>query len=336
MIFDFIMETSVIASFLIVLILIIQKVFKNSIAPHIGYYLWIVLIIKLLIPINISSNVSLERFIDVKPVKTQQIKYDYFKVITKEIETQDKINQNINVKDLWFIVVSMIFCYGLFLYIKLMVNIKKSKEITDLRYREMLNRCRKQLNIKTKVKIIEAKFIQSPAIVGIFRPVILMPANLLENMSDKNIKFVLLHELTHFKFGDVVINMLLQVVKVLYFFNPLIYFATRKVKDECEIACDYRVLKHIGKEEFKNYGNALIDLSTNEYKKEYIPLSIGIAMNKNELKRRIIMIGKNNKFGKKQVIAGVGALLMVGAVGLTTYADGKDAKESTKIESEIN
>lgn len=323
MFFDFVVETSIISSFLVLFIFLIQKIFKNSIAPNIGYYLWLIVILKLVIPINIQSELSLERFINVKP-KVQEIKYNE---VAAEVKETEEINQNNILEYLWFSGVSIISCYGLFLYIKLKASLKNSKEITDLQYINILKSCRKNLNIKSEVKLLEVDFIESPSIVGGIKPIILIPSKLLNKISEKNIRYIFLHELTHFKCGDIFINLLLQGVRVVYFFNPIIFFATMKVKEECELACDFRVLKKLGKDEFKNYGNALIDLSVNEYKREYIPLSVGMSMNKNELKRRILMIGKNNKFDKKHLIAGFGALLMVGAVGLTTYAaDENDTK----------
>ena len=334
MIFDFIIETSIISSFLVILILIVQKIFKNKIAPHIGYYIWMILIVKLLVPINIQSDLSLERLINIEPLRVQQVNNNDSRVMTEEIGMEKTINQKSYFKFLWFFTVSLIFCYGLFLYAKLKLNIRKAEEIKDLRYMKILRSCKEKLKIRSDIKIVEGDFIKSPAIVGIIKPIILIPKGMLKNMQSRNIEFIFLHELTHFKYGDIGINILLQVIKALYFFNPIIYFAMKKINDECEIACDYRVLKHIGNEEFKNYGNALIDLSVNECKREYIPLSVGISMNKKELKRRIVMIGKNNKFGKKQVIIGLGALLMVGAVGLTTYAQGADANGEKIIEVE--
>ena len=302
MIFDFIIETSIISSFLVILILIVQKIFKNKIAPHIGYYIWMILIVKLLVPINIQSDLSLERLINIEPLRVQQVNNNDSRVMTEEIGMEKTINQKSYLKDLWFFTVSLIFCYGLFLYAKLKLNIRKAEEIKDLRYMKILRSCKEKLKIRSDIKIVEGDFIKSPAIVGIIKPIILIPKGMLKNMQSRNIEFIFLHELTHFKYGDIGINILLQVIKALYFFNPIIYFAMKKINDEC--------------------------------KRGYIPLSVGISMNKKELKRRIIMIGKNNKFGKKQVIIGLGALLIVGAVGLTTYAQGADANGEKIIEVE--
>ncbi|WP_297437919.1 M56 family metallopeptidase [uncultured Clostridium sp.] len=127
MIFDFIIETSIISSFLVILILIVQKIFKNKIAPHIGYYIWMILIVKLLVPINIQSDLSLERLINIEPLRVQQVNNNDSRVMTEEIGMEKTINQKSYFKFLWFFTVSLIFCYGLFLYAKLKVKYKKSR-----------------------------------------------------------------------------------------------------------------------------------------------------------------------------------------------------------------
>lgn len=85
--------------------------------------------------------------------------------------------------------------------------------------------------------------------------------------------------------------------------------------------------------ENKDYGNTLINIIGRNIDEKYLPISTGLARNKKEIWRRINMISKNKKFGLKQTLVGGSALLIVGAIGLTTYADAgvNTEKEDKKI-----
>lgn len=345
-IFEFIIESSIIVTILIPIILMIQKLLKKSLSPRISYYFWIIIIIKLLIPMNIESDFSINRIFNIPNKVTEKIEYKNKQdktqvIVTKDKETISKLNTQILFKNLWFFTVAVFLGYGLFLYLNLNMKIKKASVIKGKRYKTVLDDCLKILNLKKDIKIIETDMVKSPAIYGLFKVKILVPKNLLNDISDQDMKYIFMHELVHFKNGDIFIAVLMQFANIIYFFNPLVYIARKKMQNDCELACDYRVLSYLNGTENKAYGETLLNIVSKNINEKYIPVSTGMARNKKEIWRRINMISKNKRFGLKQTLIGAGALLMVGAVGLTSYADGtantgKEDKKNNEVVGSMN
>lgn len=342
-IFEFIIESSIIVTILIPIILMIQKLLKKSLSPRISYYFWIIIIIKLLIPMNIESDFSINRIFNIPNKVTEKIEYKNKQdktqvIVTKDKETISKLNTQILFKNVWFFTVAVFLGYGLFLYLNLNMKIKKASVIKGKRYKTVLDDCLKILNLKKDIKIIETDMVKSPAIYGLFKVKILVPKNLLNDISDQDMKYIFMHELVHFKNGDIFIAVLMQFANIIYFFNPLVYIARKKMQNDCELACDYRVLSYLNGAENKAYGETLLNIVSKNINEKYIPVSTGMARNKKEIWRRISMISKNKKFGLKQTLIGAGALLMVGAVGLTSYADGtaNTGKENNEVVGSMN
>ena len=80
---------------------------------------------------------------------------------------------------------------------------------------------------------------ESPLVFGYFRPVLILPA---ETYDETDMRFILQHELTHIKQGDVWIKLFLIAANAVHWFNPLIYWLRREAAADLELACDDRVL----------------------------------------------------------------------------------------------
>ncbi|MGL4739333.1 MAG: M56 family metallopeptidase [Sarcina sp.] len=322
MVFKFVLETAMTGSIVIIFIIIMQKILKDKITPSFSYYLWIVVFIKFLIPLDIKSPFSLQRLIPNLRFQ-KQINLNVTNVIFENIKSveMNSVETSISLGEIWFIGVIVCLAYYMMKYLILQKKFKKCNKVCKKDVLEVLERCKKTLKISKNIEILESEFLSSPAITGFWKTKILVPKKFLDNNSSEDIELIFVHELMHLKYGDILLNLFLDVMKIIYFFNPLIYIASRKVKNDCEIACDYRVLKIVGVKFYKTYGNILIDLASNSKINTKFEFGFNAMGNKRELERRIIMIGKNNKFGKKHIVAGISTLALVGAVGLTTYAD---------------
>ena len=76
---------------------------------------------------------------------------------------------------------------------------------------------------------------------GFFRPTILLPADA-SNWQEERLRAVLLHELAHIQRNDWESQLIAQVMCAVYWFNPLVWFAARRMRVEAERACDDHVL----------------------------------------------------------------------------------------------
>lgn len=153
------------------------------------------------------------------------------------------------------------------------------------------NKIKKQLKVNKEVKLYQSNLISTPFITGIFRPIIFVPEY---DFSAKEWDLILTHELIHLKNNDILFKMLLTFIQKLHWFNPIIYFYTKKFYEFCECTCDRNVSAVINKEQRAVYAHLIVKLARD------IPastISVNAFSDKNYklIKRRICCIMKKSK-----------------------------------------
>lgn len=81
-----------------------------------------------------------------------------------------------------------------------------------------------------------------PTVLGILKPMILLPVSLSSGLTPEQIESVLAHELAHLRRYDHVVNLLQRVIESLLFFHPAIWWVSRRIRDEREHCCDDLVI----------------------------------------------------------------------------------------------
>lgn len=100
-----------------------------------------------------------------------------------------------------------------------------------------------QFGIRRRVSIWYSNQVNGPVTFGHFRPVILLPVALVNNLSMEETESLIIHELTHIRHHDYLINWLLLCAETVYFFNPFIRIMAGKIRLEREKNCDVHVLQ---------------------------------------------------------------------------------------------
>ncbi|MFT3679705.1 MAG: M56 family metallopeptidase [Ferruginibacter sp.] len=100
------------------------------------------------------------------------------------------------------------------------------------------------LGIKKNVAVWISANVDVPSVIGAFKPVILLPAAVINNLTTGQVETVLLHELAHIKRNDFLINFFQSAVEVILFFNPFIIKLSRSAREEREHCCDDWVLNY--------------------------------------------------------------------------------------------
>ena len=124
-------------------------------------------------------------------------------------------------------------------------------------YREYLS-CIKELNMKRNVALYASCSISSPVSYGLIRPKIMIPQDMDIELSAQDLHYIFLHELQHYKHKDAVLNYMSCIFQILYWFNPFIWYGFRIMRKDREIACDYSVIRTVGREHAADYGYTLI------------------------------------------------------------------------------
>jgi beta-lactamase regulating signal transducer with metallopeptidase domain len=199
-------------------------------------------------------------------------------------------------------------------------------EPSDERLKEMLNQCRRQLGIGRYIELRLSNNISSPAVCGLFKPILLMPAALDDKLSPEKLRAVFIHELAHIQRGDLWINLVQTILQIIYFYNPFVWLANAMVQSVREQAVDEKVLVVLG-EEVRSYSNTLIDVAEMAFLRTSLSLRlIGVVESKRALNRRIkIML---NRPVPKSAKLGVLGLVVITVIGVILLPMAKAQKQS--------
>ncbi|NQV32400.1 MAG: hypothetical protein HQ515_06880 [Phycisphaeraceae bacterium] len=153
------------------------------------------------------------------------------------------------------------------------------------RLMSILDQARTQVNYRGSARIVLTDALPSPAVCGLFRPVILVPTEL-NDIANQDLKLAMMHELVHLKRGDLWVNALQSLLIMVHFYNPAAWIANVMIRQLCEEAVDETVVSLEGN--IEPYSHALINISEMVSQKANIGLRlIGVMESKKAVLRRI-------------------------------------------------
>jgi beta-lactamase regulating signal transducer with metallopeptidase domain len=98
--------------------------------------------------------------------------------------------------------------------------------------------CAMRLGLRRIPRVVVTKRLTSPAVFGVFSPVLLVPKGYLSKLSRRDTEHMLLHELAHIKRGDLVMHGLYLLLQIVYWYNPLLWLVRRHLHHLRELSCD--------------------------------------------------------------------------------------------------
>ncbi len=140
-----------------------------------------------------------------------------------------------------------------------------------------------KLGIVRGVGIKESKLINVPVTVGYLKPIILLPAGMILQLSPAQIESVIYHELAHILRRDYLVNIMQSVVETVFFFNPAIWWISALIREERETCCDDIVLAHVPQK--RSYLEALMIFQ--EYESDRSSYAMALSLRKNQLMKRL-------------------------------------------------
>jgi bla regulator protein blaR1 len=160
------------------------------------------------------------------------------------------------------------------------------------------------------IKVMSCSSPLEPGVFGIFRPVLLLPAGILDRLTPAQLQAVLAHELCHARRRDNLAAAVHMLVEALFWFHPLVWWIGSRLVKERERACDEEVLRCAV--EPQTYAEGILNVC-----KFYVesPLDCMSGVTGSDLKKRIeeIMTHRmvyNLNLGKKLLLAGAGIVAM--------------------------
>ncbi|MDL2273753.1 M56 family metallopeptidase [Oscillospiraceae bacterium OttesenSCG-928-G22] len=331
------LETIITSSALIAAIILVRGLFKSSLSRRLRYALWAIVLLRLLVPVQLlESPVSIMNAVDSERLEQagyimQEYDLPVFPLGTSTtnhtVETstgnaaaaepaspvpapETEIN--------WFTlsVTQIIFL----VWLGGALAVAAWFAVVNARFKQTLKNKRKPLeagDYKLPVYLVDMD--ASPCLFGQFRPAVYVTPKALED--EETLKYVLTHELTHYRHLDHVWAFLRIVCLSMYWFNPLVWVAACLSRIDCEQACDEAVVRQVGEDNRSQYGRAIVSMISSKPSPDMIICTATtMAAGKNSIKKRIAAIAANKKTALSALVAAV--LLIAFAVGSTfTGAD---------------
>lgn len=236
--------TAAITGVLIMLVRLIKKIPRR-----VTVILWIIPFLRMTFPLGLNSPYSLMSLlskITTKSITVYQpadgMAFSMINMIMKA-DTYFPITYKVNILEdvfgaasvIWIIVSLAILLMLVVTYFTTIYEIRDSTHLRD--------------NIYLSEKIV------SPAVYGIIKPRIILPAT----YKDRDIELVILHEKTHIGSFDNLWRMIAFVIVAVHWFNPLCWLFLKGFLADLEMACDERVLTKIGADRAKDYASSLLE-----------------------------------------------------------------------------
>lgn len=180
--------------------------------------------------------------------------------------------------------------------------------------------------IRRKDNIYESEYISTPFVLGIVRPKIYIPFNL----SEQEREYILKHEQYHIRRKDQIIKICAYILCVIYWFQPLIWFAYFVMIRDMEMSCDEYVLKNSKSDIRAAYSTSLLKLATKTG-----DFNAGLpAFGESDIRKRVKNIMEFNAKKKWVSVVAAIAVVIVGVSCLTKAAVKTDANKPDKIIAE--
>ncbi len=344
------LSLSVSGALLLLLILGLKPLYKNRFSKRWQYYIWIVVALRFLLPFTPDNAIvgSLFEKIDTVAITNEiptspniLVPADTGNNNAEPIQTNREINaaamrepfnKYVCLFFIWSALALVLFVRKVTVYQGFIQYIKAgNKEVSDIKILNLLSDCEEKLNIKTRVELSCNPLIASPMLIGFFRPRIILPVG---EWEDKELSYIFVHELIHYKQRDMFYKWLIQIVVCVHWFNPFVYLLEKEVNKSCELSCDEKVISVLDDTARREYGDILISFlkSNNLYKSSLA--SVTLTEGAEQLKERLgaIMNFKSKTKTIRVLTVILTLFILSGAVLIGGYSvsAATDSKETSK------
>lgn len=368
--FDWVIETSIMASILVGLILCVKILLRNKLTPRWQYMLWMILIVRLLLPWSPDSSYSIYSLLSYSPGVPEVFQKNTTSAIPQESVSEDKTNHTVTTKEdsyksnsvnvvkesdqtdsnkkkedttfsvykvtlyIWIFGVVILATITCIMNRRLFSYIKKQPNITDEKIVGIFENCKKSMAIKKKIPLRLAGKISSPTVFGFFRPRVLLSSRHMKVLNEQQLQYIFYHELSHMKRRDIAVNWVMYSLIILNWFNPILWYAYSCMREDQELACDAFALTFIESEEQIAYGHTIITLLEHYSSYYQAPNLANLSRNKRTLKRRILMIKKFQKKSYRWSALGIIAIVAVASFSLfnARAVEGDERQKGQAIE----
>ncbi|MBU8881329.1 peptidase M56 [Bacillus sp. FJAT-29790] len=374
--FDWVVETSIMASILVGLIIFVKALLRDKLNPRWHYLLWMILIVRLLLPWSPDSSYSIYSILSYAYETTVSVQgptgstsenermketngISEAKIITEEdrnaavklqktlkgsnrdaIRIEEQKNRSISFHTFAFYIwLAGVIVFGFATYLvnrRLYRYIKRQPVMTDRRIAKIFETCKKSMSVQMDIPLLLTGEISSPKVHGCFRPRILLSSAYISQLTEQQLQHIFYHELAHIKRRDVALNWLMHSLLILNWFNPILWYAYSRMREDQELACDAFALTFLDEKEQISYGHTIISLLEYYSNHFQLPSLANLSRNKKTLKRRILMIKKFQEKSYRWSAIGLIAVVAISLLSLpNAQADRSNEKQKEQTAEKV-
>ncbi len=332
-VFAWLLEATWQASVLAALVLLLQRALRGRLNPRWHHALWLLVVARLLLPVLPESALSLFQFaLMPSPLVEQTITEPIFSSAPQAPEATAPTTPVPLPPYPFsaFTILAVVWLTGAvgLLLLTWYVNRRYARHvltapaITDTRLLQLAEAARQELGIRRSLRMIESGQVQSPAIIGLLRPTLILPKDVRARFDDDELRFIFLHEFAHLKRGDLVLQWLVALLQIIHWFNPMLWYAFRRMRADREPATDALVLSCAGEVHKESYGQVLVKLLQHYHQRHSLPTLVGILEDKDQFKRRFSLIAHFTRGAYGWSMMGV---LLIGVLSIACLTKSKAA-----------
>ncbi|WP_438350859.1 M56 family metallopeptidase [Paenibacillus sp. FA6] len=317
--FDWVWSVSIMASVLVVLIVVMQQILQHRLKPRWLYLMWLLVIARLILPWGPESEFSIYNWVGNTDSVNSVVQVNLEGIISRANVAETTVPS----LNRYFLIIWLVGVCSLGIY-TIWINRKFSKEvrnetvpITDVRVLELFNQCKRMMSINRTITLVESCNLATPTLFGFVKPQLIMPHTVLNRLNDDQLQHVLLHELAHSKRNDIGVNWFMHVLLIIHWFNPILWFAYRRMREDQEIASDALALSCLAPDKNQEYGYTLIKLLEGFSQPIQVAGNVNLIGSKKQLQRRITMIKQFKSNSYRLSLLGMVTLVFISGCALT-------------------
>ncbi len=115
---------------------------------------------------------------------------------------------------------------------------RKQSAVVSARVLALCQALERELGMKRAIRYCECKWLQAPAVIGWFRPIVFLPVTVLTGLSEEQLQSIIVHELAHIRRLDPFVNVFQIAVETLLFYHPAVWWLNQRIRAAREHCCD--------------------------------------------------------------------------------------------------
>ena len=309
------LEITIYSIVIFLTILLIKKAFHSRMSFMMHYCVWFILVLRLVVPVTIETsfnfvNLPMHELLEAVSMDNAEMQTEHqgsgawlpernkgASIVTPPKEREnysvsafDGISWQVGLLSLFAGVAAIMILRMFALHTHLLLHIRKNSNIPNAPTLEKFEIWKNRLRIRSPINLVVYgdNKITTPALIAAVPPIIVLPENTIMKLDDHQLDLCICHELSHYKFKDHIMNLLLSLLSCIYWFNPIIYLAKKMILRDMELRCDHSTLSQFSAADKRLYANTLLSLGIGKHKIHALGMSSSTG--KKALEERIVGI----------------------------------------------